>query len=376
MSIPVVSVSGGPRERGRQYGEQARERVQRSIEAYGRVFAHYTTWNWKQVTDEAARYVGAIESFAPHQLEEIEGIAEGAAVSFADVLAINVRTEIMYAAKARMLGATIPRVSECSSFAVVGDDGRTFVGQNWDWVPHAFDTVVRLEAVPDHGPAYVTVVEAGLLCKFGMNSAGIGLCCNALVTSNDVGEPGIPFHVMLRALISCTTLSEAYSTIQSGLRSSSANYLMADAGGLAIDFECEAGDLTRVSLLHPDERGVVLHTNHFVAPTHGFDVGRWNFPDSPLRLQRVQRAVRLAEHVSPPDWFSSVAQDHAGYPNSICCHPDTNFVAEEQGATVASAVMDLSTLRMTLWEGLPCSSPPIELNYADVWGVATSRESE
>lgn len=371
MSIPVVRVSGGPRERGLQYGEQARERVLGSVAAYTEVFAHYATWDWERVTAEALRYLDAIGAFAPDQVEEMEGIAEGAGLGLADVLAINVRTEIMFAAKARTLGATIPRVAECSAFALVDDDGGTFLGQNWDWVPHAFDTVVRLEAAPDRGPSYVTVVEAGLLCKFGMNSAGIGLCCNALVSSSDVGEPGIPFHVMLRALISCTTLGEAYATVQRGLRSSSANYLMADASGLAVDFECEAGDLTRVSLLEPDDRGLILHTNHFVAPTRGLDVGRWTFPDSPLRLQRLRRAARLAERISPPDWFAAVAQDHAGHPAGVCCHPDPSLPRAEQGATVVSTIMDLATSRMTLWEGLPCSTEPVELDYRAIWGPPT-----
>ena len=34
----------------------------------------------------------------------------------------------------------------------------------------------------DDGPDFVTVVEAGLLAKTGMNSSGIGLATNALVT--------------------------------------------------------------------------------------------------------------------------------------------------------------------------------------------------
>ena len=35
------------------------------------------------------------------------------------------------------------------------------------------DTVVLLESTPDDGPSFMTVVEAGLLAKFGMNSAGL-----------------------------------------------------------------------------------------------------------------------------------------------------------------------------------------------------------
>jgi len=41
VTFPHVRVEGGPRERGRAYGEQAAERVRRSIEAYREVFQAY-----------------------------------------------------------------------------------------------------------------------------------------------------------------------------------------------------------------------------------------------------------------------------------------------------------------------------------------------
>ncbi|MGI9196003.1 MAG: C45 family autoproteolytic acyltransferase/hydrolase, partial [Candidatus Nanopelagicales bacterium] len=376
MTCPVVVVRGSARERGRSYGEQARDRIHLSIEAYGRIFAHYAHWDWARVTEEARRYVPAIEAFDASQLAEMEGVAEGAGVALDDILAINVRTEIMFAAKARAFDATLPRFAECSAFAAVGDDGTTYVGENWDWATHAFDTVIRLESYPDDGPAFVTVVEAGLLCKFGMNDAGLGLACNALVSSLDAGEPGVPFHVMLRALIGARTPVEAFEILQRRSRSSSANYLVAHASGLAMDFECEAGDSTHISLIGPDDRGVILHTNHFLAPIRGTDVGLWNFPDSPFRLQRLERALRLStNHVTPPSWFVDSAQDHAAHPYGICCHPDALLPREEQGATVASTVMNVSHGTMALWDGNPCTAPRIDIDYAKLWSASPAEQA-
>src|SRR6266446_10660130 len=71
------------------------------------------------------------------------------------------------------------------------------------WLLHAAQTLVVLEARPDDGPDFVTVVEAGLLAKAGLNAAGLGLVTNALVTDADVGEPGLPYHVLLRAILDC-----------------------------------------------------------------------------------------------------------------------------------------------------------------------------
>ena len=212
--FPHVKVAGRPRERGRAYGEQARDRVASSISAYRDVFASYTGWDWTRVRREAARYEAPIAAFDRRYLEEMRGIAEGAGVDLEDVLSINVRTEVMFAAKARASEAAGDgrRQGECSSFAVVPEassDGHTLLGQNWDWLLHCFDTVVILEVEQDDGPNFVTVVEAGLLAKTGMNSAGLGVTTNALVTQDDRGEPGIPYHVLLRALIDCETMSDA-----------------------------------------------------------------------------------------------------------------------------------------------------------------------
>jgi isopenicillin-N N-acyltransferase-like protein len=360
---PVIRVEGDSRERGRQYGAQARERVERSIAAYREVFAHYATWDWSTVVAESRRYHDPIKAFGQQYFDEITGIAEGAGVDLDDVVAINVRTEIMFAAKARASGASLPRVSECSAFAHVGEDGSVLVGQNWDWLPHAFDTTVVLEAVPETGPRYVTVVEAGLLAKFGMNSAGLGLVTNALVSAYDIGEAAVPYHVLLRAVLDAPTAMDALATLQRDTRSASANYLLAHASGLALDVESAPGDFTRLFLLQPDEHGDLVHTNHFLSPQlPGPDVGLWVMPDSPFRLQRVRAAVRRARDAGA---YEQLFTDHAGHPYGVCCHPDPAVVPVEQGATVASGVMDLQARTLRLAAGLPCTTGYETLSYAD-----------
>ncbi len=100
-AVPRVRVEGTSYERGRQYGAQARDRVRLSVQAYQRVFAHYAGWEWPQVRRAATAFEAPIAGFRPGYLEEMRGIADGAGLDLADVLAINVRTEVMYAAEAR-----------------------------------------------------------------------------------------------------------------------------------------------------------------------------------------------------------------------------------------------------------------------------------
>ena len=367
--FPHIRVEGGPRERGHSYGEQAGERIRRSIEAYEGVFDHYAGWDWGQVTAEAARYRDPISRFGKKYLEEIGGIADGAGVPEADVLAINVRTEVMFAAKARAaaeLGDQAHLPHECSAFAVLpsrSDDGHTLIGQNWDWLLHSFDTCVVLEAHQDDGPDFVTVVEAGLLAKTGMNSSGIGLATNALVSDRDRGEPGVPYHLLLRAILDAETISDAYAALQQGVRSSSANYLVAHVDGAAVDVEGAPGDFGRLYLNFPED-GVVLHTNHFRSPAFdGKDVSLWVMPDSPFRLERMRTGVQDAGQVSL-DTFRGLLADHMNYPSGVCCHPDARMDPYDQGATVASVLMDLDQKRMWVADGHPCTNPYRELDYS------------
>ncbi len=369
MAYPHVRVEGGPRERGRQYGEEARALVRRSIEAYAEVFAHYTGWSWERVVEESRAFEQPIAGFEPRYVEELRGIAEGASLRFEDVLALNTRTEVMYSAKARLAVAEAGlKLDGCSAFAVLPEasaSGTTLVGQNWDWLLHSFDTVLVLEARQDKGPDFVTVVEAGLLAKTGLNSSGIGLATNALATEADRGVPGVPYHVALRAILDAENLSDALAALQRRPRSSSANYLVAHEDGIAVDVEAAPGDFSRLLLLFP-ERGVLLHTNHFRSSAfEGKDVGLWVMPDSPFRLERVKAAVEAARPLLSPETFTLALADHANYPSSVCCHADERDHPVERGSTVASVVMELDSRRVWLADGHPCSTPYRELDYAD-----------
>jgi len=210
------------------------------------------------------------------------------------------------------------------------------------------------------------VVEAGLLAKAGMNAAGLGLVTNALVTDAVTGTPGLPYHVLLRALLDCATVTEALAVLQAGVRSLSANYLIAHASGCVLDVEAAPGDLTRLYPLLP-EHGVLLHTNHFLSPRlqapGPVDLSLWAMPGSAVRLQRLRAGLPAASwpanRTGPLalDDFRALLADHADYPHSICAHPDPREHPCEQGATIASLLMDLAARQIWVAAGNPCQAP-------------------
>jgi isopenicillin-N N-acyltransferase-like protein len=352
--FPVIAVSGGSFERGRQYGAQARDRIHLSIDVYAEMYHHFAGWDWHDARIDAARFGPAIEAFAPAYLTELSGIADGAGVDLDDVMAINVRTEVLYSNRmSNALGARAP--AECSVFGSAQDDRPVVVGQNWDWAPAAMGTCVVLQAEPDDAPAYTTVVEAGLLAKFGVNSEGFAVMTNALSCTEDVADPAVPYHVMLRALLECSSTAEALDRLGSAQRASSANYLLVDSEGRAVDVEARPGGAEALHRIERDDRGVLLHTNHFVSPE--FDAV--DYADLVVSTTRT-RLARLSDMVSgAPDpgaltLFESAMTDHTNAPESLCRHPDDRLPQPEQSMTVSSVLVDLTAGEIAVSEGPPC----------------------
>jgi isopenicillin-N N-acyltransferase-like protein len=360
-------VSGPPEERGWQYGRQAASRIEVSIDAYREIFAHYTGWDWQAVQSHARQYAPLIRSYRPHHIDEMRGIAMGAGVKPADILALNVRTEIINTGFARS-------AMECTAFVSRTADTkatRILIGQNWDWKPAVRDSLVVLEVEPDSGPRFVTVVEAGLLAKTGMNADGIGLVTNALVTDLDVSEGHVPYHTMLRAILESSTFTDAVQAVTGHPAASAGNYLIAHRDGRSVNLEALPWTQAQFFKNAITSRSYV-HTNHFLSTSHGFtDIGLEKSPDSPIRLGRMQGHLETSP--SPPtlEEMKTALSDHYNYPYSVCCHADPSRPAAEQYATLASVIMDLSTATLWLANGNPCQADYTPHDYSDWLGGVT-----
>lgn len=356
--IPQIRVTGNARDRGFQYGELVREKVHRSQAAYQETFENAAGWSWSQAIEASLVLVPSVAEAFPHCLEEMRGIAEGSGLTFEDIFTMNARTEVLWSATIRKTDQERARLSkECSAFALLPPrtaDAHTWIGQNWDWLVHSRDTVIILEVEQQDAPNFVTVVEAGLLAKSSMNSAGLAVAVNTLVTSADRGAPGIPYHVLIRALADCESLADAIATASRHMRSSSGNYLLGHMDGLAVNLETAPGGYEAITATLP-QRDSLVHTNHFVAGVPGqTDAAHYAMPDSLIRLQQVQRSIAEAEEPATLNSLRAALSDHADYPSSVCCHPDPRDPHWDQWATVASVVFDLDARQLHITEGNPC----------------------
>lgn len=257
-SLPLVEISGAPRERGRQYGEQARERIERALTYYAEAFAHSSGLSWEQVVERAAHWIEPSRAFAPELVEEMEGIAEGAGVGFLDVLALNARGEIIYDTTFSSM-----EPDGCTSFAMLGEvsgDGHVYAYQNWDWRDGVSDTLMVLRVVQPGRPTVIMHVEAGQVGRQGANSAGIALNANGLGGRFD-DTVGVPQTLIRRRVLDSDNLNTALEALTKSRAHIASNALVTHRDGFAIDLETTPG---AVGWMYPTD-GLLVHGNHYQA---------------------------------------------------------------------------------------------------------------
>jgi isopenicillin-N N-acyltransferase like protein len=345
--FPIYSLKGSPGEIGRQYGSFCRDRIQKNIDLYFRIFKHYANLEKDQAVRLAGLFIPVIQTFDRDLLEEMVGIGEGAKVKFEEILAINVRTELMYPDQ-------LAGKSECTALAALPEataSGYMLLAQNWDWKPHLLETTVLLRIEQEKKPTVLTLTEAGIVGKIGCNSTGLGACLNIL--KSPLAEVGVPIHILMRGILNCERFGDAIGKIVSLNRGSSNNCLIAHRDGAVLDFEMAPKDL---DFLYP-ENGVLVHTNNFISPRlRPLDTGLSQFPDTLLRYGRAYQKIQSRTGRIGVADLKEILADHFNHPDAICRHPDLRDPELERVQTVASVIMNLTRREMHIAQGPPCSN--------------------
>lgn len=346
-----VSTEIGEGPRGREFGRRHRESVRSTIGAYERLFAIQHQLDSNEIRSIGRRVGESLSANHPAIVEEILAIADGAGADGEALLAVNARTEVLAGG-----GPT-----ECSMVGVMPErsNGQTILAQNWDWHPDVAASMVVWTVIGPDGRRFTTLTEAGIVAKIGFNDSGLGLCLNILGSSHDGGVGGTPVHVLCRLILQSASCLEDARAILQGADATASSCFNVAHGGAALGPEMASLELSPagVTTVTP-ERGVLLHTNHFLGELGGAeDLYRCDWPDTELRLGELDRAVRRGPDRLDVDDVKASLRSHEAGQIAICCHdPDNPSYADRQ-ATLASVCFQLEEQNMEITDGAPCQAP-------------------
>jgi isopenicillin-N N-acyltransferase like protein len=336
--IPMIEARGTYHEVGRQIGVQAKEQIE-SMLAHLResIPAGFT---WDHMLDHSKKFLTPSREVYPQYIDELEGIAEGAGISFDDIFA-SMCEELW----------EVPLIKGCTDMAARGRatlDGSTLVAHTNDLSLSSGTRLVILKIKTGDEPEILAVSSGGVAISAGYNAAKISLTGNQL-DSNDV-RPGVPRLLVVRAILGSRTLNEAMTHCLLPQRASSYNNVLADASGEVYSMEGSATDCEAIYI----KDDVMAHANHYINPAmRRFELDPSKNANSIIRHNRAEYLLRQNFGKLTPELFRTLLADHAGYPTSICKHGTTSF-------TVFSIIIQVETLKSWIGRGFACETEYVE----------------
>jgi isopenicillin-N N-acyltransferase-like protein len=354
----MVDVRGGPRERGRQHGEACRQQIHAYPETLLRVLHREaalrglgdglpgpSTCSLPSTTylyQRALTFEPYFAKYAPEELDEIRGIAEGAGLPFEAALLVNVRAEVAG------LGSGATLEGGCTAFGAGGGPGGALLGQNLDQDPAMESFLIVLRVRPDTGPPLVMLTFGGLVGYPGVNGEGVAQFQNAV--SNGVWRHALPHYPVKRQMFGKRSAQEAVATLAGVPVASCANYLLGDRSGALVDLESTPDGWRGVAA----EAGVLVHTNHFLDAELAAEERLLRaLPDSGDRLRRMRSLLAADAGRTTLRTVQRALSDHDRHPVSICRHD-----GETPGGmtTIASIVAEPEHGRLHVARGNPCEN--------------------
>jgi isopenicillin-N N-acyltransferase-like protein len=325
-----VIVTGTPYEMGRQHGEACANLIRRVFDARMAIVRRATGFDAVSVLEAAGRYLDPVARLYPHFIDEVQGIADGGKIPFAEAFFIQVATEIGF------------RTEGCSALAVRAEDGSWFIGQNWDVPRDVAGAQIVLRVRPKDAPAAVMFTYAGVVGYMGINERGVCHVANQLVTPD--WRPGVTHYFVKRRFLEVDSVEACLRVVAEVPISSSASYLIGD-GRRAVAVEWLPSGVATI------EGDRLAHTNHILDPSLvRFERYLDALPDSPHRLTRLERLLPSGDAALQA--VISVLSDHDGHPSSICRHGGHGDLV-----TQASVIFEPARLVMHLAYGNPCTTP-------------------
>jgi isopenicillin-N N-acyltransferase-like protein len=330
--IPLVRASGSHHDVGLALGRATAPIVRRAVAACPQ---------GARARAEPFREVTAQE--LPWLVEEWDGVAEGAGVDPLALFAVSVE-QLWDEPPSHGTGAR-GRCSDLAARAPATVDGHVWVAHNNDLSAGAeADLVAAEREVP--GEPLVFSIGVGPWISVGWNAAGLSLTGNELSPNDE--RVGIPPLLGIHDVLRRRSLEDAVEASLHPRRSSSYNNLLAHRDGGVVSVE---GSATDASLIAPDARGRLAHTNHYVSETMRRYEGDPSYATrSAVRYESA--CAWLAEGPVSEELLRAALCDHAHAPDSLCRHPGPGSDTK----TVFWCLADVTRGTISYGRGNPCDS--------------------
>ena len=358
MPYTIVEVSGSPYERGFAYGSLMKDSLKRFLqrEFYER---------WKDMKKDMLLFGGKcldeMRDCLPKATEFLRGLSNGSGLSMEEAVMMQCHEEFVHG---------IEMTGHCSAIAIAPTetaDGRTYVGQNWDWITSMNEYKLLLRQRTSDDLRILTYAFGGLWCGAGMNSAGIALTWTSAYKPKRPGEKkdpgkaevGVPTYALIAEVLEQKDLSSAVDLIMKVKNAGWFIFVLASADGGIVEIEA-----------CPNFK-VKAQSRSFIVAAHGVyqtDKMRLYFGFDPERelppfdagISRLSQLLMIYSGQITPELLMRFLASHL--PSEKM--PDVNAVICEHGiehATLDSMLFCPSSGECWFTPGPPCQHKPIKL---------------
>lgn len=264
--IPILHLSGSARERGRVHGETLRVSIHSMIEKWQANIAADLGMApdlfLRQLVEET-NFFPAVRRWTPDLLEEVEGIAEGAAAPFHVIFARQLSDEEPWFRWEKKLGRGWGQAQRCTTLGAQPAAGRPAIAaQNMD-SPAYYDghQVLLHITCPASGLEALIFTIGGKISLAGMNNAPLAMCCNT-VLQLDYAKDGLPEDFVVRGFLSQRSWEDGLAFLRRVKHASGQNYIVAGREQV-MSLECSAHGIAEFLPYPGADR--TFHTNHPLA---------------------------------------------------------------------------------------------------------------
>jgi predicted choloylglycine hydrolase len=329
--VSYVEACGTNYEIGYRTGECLKEKLishNNGRQAFFREFSRKHNVHLDKISENSGKMIAG---HFPQYLEELKGLARGSSIPLRDILLL-VNEETILNSPAQ----------KCTTFVYNGTKS-IILGHNEDWEAGYENKLYVVNAKPEIGAAFISLAYLGCLggSSVALNEYGVAFSGNSLFEGT---QTGVPKNIILRSQIEAKDTKEFGELAAFKPRAVPNHSMAVDRRGNIVSVEV---GLKEDSVQFTS--GTYVHTNH---PIHKSMIHLENKKTENSQTRFMTAKEFISDETLDDQLAEKILRSHENHPHTICIHPQ----AESRSQTVASAIVNLSEMSLSVTLGPPCKS--------------------